>query len=187
MQTSQILRPLNCDLDIKSKSQFKGLRIWDVCILVLIYFFQSVLYGMLFAFGYQVLLRYKWIEDNHSQHLFSRPISWLLCFLAVLGLGVRLVSFHSDVKWDRLLEIKFIEVFQLFLWFCLFTTYWNDMIVRITYIEYVITLFQSYVTFTLLCRNKPECNDVHSYIVFIPVSMSKYEDICFIFFFHYSL
>ena len=38
-------------------------------------------------------------------------------------------------------------------------------------------MFQSYVTFTLLCRNKPECNDVHSYIVFIPVSMSKYKDI----------
>ena len=50
---------------------------------------QSVVYGMLFAFGYQVMLRYKWIEDNHSQHLFSRPISWALCFLAFLGFGVR--------------------------------------------------------------------------------------------------
>ncbi|KAK7113317.1 N-acetylneuraminate (7)9-O-acetyltransferase-like isoform X2 [Littorina saxatilis] len=75
---------------------------------------MSILYGMLFGFGYQVLLRYKWIEDNHSQHLFSRPISWALCFLGLLGLG-------------------------------------------------------SYVLFSFLCTNKPQCNDVHSYIVFIPV------------------
>lgn len=31
--------------------------------------------------------------------------------------------------------------------------------------------FQSYTTFTFLCRNKPECNSVHSYIVFLPVSI----------------
>ena len=27
-----------------------------------------------------------------------------------------------------------------------------------------------YATFTFLCSNKPQCNEVHSYIVFIPVS-----------------
>ncbi|KAK7501363.1 hypothetical protein BaRGS_00007488, partial [Batillaria attramentaria] len=65
---------------------------------------HSVVYGMLFAFGYQILLRYKLIEDNHRQHLFSRPISWT-----------------------------------------------------------------SYFTFSLLCSSKPQCNDIHSYIVFIPI------------------
>ncbi|XP_076459407.1 N-acetylneuraminate (7)9-O-acetyltransferase-like isoform X2 [Babylonia areolata] len=75
---------------------------------------MSVVYGMLFAFGYQVMLRYKWIEDNHSQHLFSRPISWALCLLGLVGIG-------------------------------------------------------SYVVFSFLCGSKPQCNDVHSYIVFIPI------------------
>ena len=26
-----------------------------------------------------------------------------------------------------------------------------------------------YTAFTVTCRNKPECNEIHSYIVFIPV------------------
>ena len=28
-----------------------------------------------------------------------------------------------------------------------------------------------YTAFTLTCRNKPECNEVHSYIAFVPVSL----------------
>ncbi|XP_067685782.1 N-acetylneuraminate 9-O-acetyltransferase-like isoform X1 [Haliotis asinina] len=74
----------------------------------------SVVYGMLFAFGYQVLLRYKIINDSHEENLFSKPISWLLGVLGLIGIG-------------------------------------------------------SYAAFTFLCGNKQQCNDVHSYITFLPI------------------
>ena len=37
-----------------------------------------------------------------------------------------------------------------------------------------VCAFQSFVVFSFLCSNKPQCNDVHPYIVFIPVSISNF-------------
>jgi hypothetical protein len=33
----------------------------------------------------------------------------------------------------------------------------------------------SYTTFSFLCRNKLECNEIHSYTVFVPVSYSLWH------------
>ncbi|XP_060575546.1 N-acetylneuraminate 9-O-acetyltransferase-like isoform X1 [Ruditapes philippinarum] len=74
----------------------------------------SVVYGMLFAFGYLILKRYKIIQDIDNRNLFSTGISWMYTLLGLIGLG-------------------------------------------------------SYAAFSCLCRNKQECNDVHSYIMFIPI------------------
>ena len=38
----------------------------------------------------------------------------------------------------------------------------------------IVCVFQSFVVFSFLCSNKPQCNDVHPYIVFIPVSISNF-------------
>ncbi|GFN99747.1 cas1 domain-containing protein 1 [Plakobranchus ocellatus] len=74
----------------------------------------SPVYGMLFAFGYKVLVRYKIIRTDSTENLFSNPISWALCVLSLLGLA-------------------------------------------------------SYTIFSVLCSNKYQCNDVHSYLVFLPI------------------
>ncbi|GFS21716.1 CAS1 domain-containing protein 1 [Elysia marginata] len=74
----------------------------------------SPLYGMLFAFGYKVLVRYKIIRTDGTESLFSYPISWILCGLSLISLA-------------------------------------------------------SYTIFSLLCNNKYQCNDVHSYLTFLPI------------------
>ncbi|KAI8775745.1 N-acetylneuraminate 9-O-acetyltransferase [Biomphalaria glabrata] len=74
----------------------------------------SPVYGMLFAFGYKVLVRYKIIKDDGPGNLFSNTISWTLCALSLIGIG-------------------------------------------------------SYAVFSVLCSSKVQCNDVHSYLVFLPI------------------
>ncbi|KAH9498334.1 N-acetylneuraminate 9-O-acetyltransferase [Bulinus truncatus] len=49
----------------------------------------SPVYGMLFAFGYKVLVRYKIIKDDGPQNLFSNPISWSLCVLSLIGIATK--------------------------------------------------------------------------------------------------
>lgn len=74
----------------------------------------SPVYGMLFAFGYKVLVRYKVIRTDGTESLFSYPISWIVSGLSLVGLA-------------------------------------------------------SYAIFSLLCNNKYQCNDVHSYLTFLPI------------------
>ncbi|XP_012941606.2 N-acetylneuraminate 9-O-acetyltransferase [Aplysia californica] len=74
----------------------------------------SAVYGMLFAFGYKVLSRYKLLRDGGPDNLLSNPISWLICVFSVIGIA-------------------------------------------------------SYAIFSVLCSNKFLCNDVHSYLVFLPI------------------
>ncbi|KAL4216929.1 N-acetylneuraminate 9-O-acetyltransferase [Mactra antiquata] len=75
----------------------------------------SVVYGMLFAFGYLILKRYKVINDVDNRNLFSTGgVSWMFTCLGIIGIG-------------------------------------------------------SYAAFSAFCRNKQECNEVHSYISFIPI------------------
>ena len=57
---------------------------------------------------------------------------------------------------------------------CLFiTSIYNTMRgqLSLSSSHFDLGLFLSYTAFSLLCRNKQECNNVHSYIVFIPVSI----------------
>ncbi|KAL5006102.1 hypothetical protein ScPMuIL_017260 [Solemya velum] len=74
----------------------------------------SVVYGMLFAFGYFLLKKKRLLDDDNPDTLFSRGVSWLLVSLGVLGIG-------------------------------------------------------GYATFSILCKNKYQCNAAHSYIVFVPI------------------
>ncbi|KAJ8321058.1 hypothetical protein KUTeg_002645, partial [Tegillarca granosa] len=46
----------------------------------------------------------------------------------------------------------------------LFSRGWSSCLMVIGFLS-----LGSYTTFTFLCRNKPECNSVHSYIVFLPI------------------
>lgn len=57
------------------------------------YSFQSVVYGMLVGFGYQVLVHYKILQDNHNQSLFGHPFSWIFCLLGLVGIAVSLILF----------------------------------------------------------------------------------------------
>jgi len=43
---------------------------------------------MVFAFLYQLSLKYKIIDDSNTDNLFSRGMSTCLVFLGLLGLGV---------------------------------------------------------------------------------------------------
>ncbi|XP_052234383.1 N-acetylneuraminate 9-O-acetyltransferase-like isoform X2 [Dreissena polymorpha] len=74
----------------------------------------SVLYGMIFGFGYHILKRYRMLQDTENRNLFSTSVSWCFAGLGCIGLA-------------------------------------------------------SYAAFSGLCRNKQECNEVHSYITFIPI------------------
>ncbi|XP_050419398.2 N-acetylneuraminate 9-O-acetyltransferase isoform X1 [Patella vulgata] len=74
----------------------------------------SVVYGMLFAFGYQMLLKYKIVSDNLTTDLFSKPLSYIVTGTGLVGL-------------------------------------------------------LGYTIFACFCRNKPECNEFHSYLTFIPI------------------
>ncbi|XP_059174219.1 N-acetylneuraminate 9-O-acetyltransferase-like isoform X2 [Physella acuta] len=74
----------------------------------------SPVYGMLFAFGYKVLVRYRIVKDDSPNNLFSNPISWSLCGLSIIGIA-------------------------------------------------------SYAVFSVLCSSKIQCNEVHSYLVFLPI------------------
>ncbi|XP_029649299.1 N-acetylneuraminate 9-O-acetyltransferase-like isoform X1 [Octopus sinensis] len=74
----------------------------------------STLYGMLFAFGYQLLIKYRIIDDTTRDTLFSKGASWLLCIFSILGIT-------------------------------------------------------GYTVFACVCRTKPHCNDVHSYLTFLPI------------------
>ncbi|XP_041374729.1 N-acetylneuraminate 9-O-acetyltransferase-like [Gigantopelta aegis] len=47
----------------------------------------SVVFGMLFAFGYQVMVRYQLINDSHKENLFSKHLSWISFSVGVLGIG----------------------------------------------------------------------------------------------------
>ena len=49
---------------------------------------QSVVYGMVFAFGYHLLLKKGIIADNHNKSLFSTGITLSLTVLGFIGLGV---------------------------------------------------------------------------------------------------
>ena len=64
-------------------------------------FFQTVVYGMLFAFGLLILKKYKIINDNNKENLFSTGISWGLTGMGVLGLGVSIQLFIllSKIIW----------------------------------------------------------------------------------------
>ena len=62
---------------------------YDIVTLV----YQSVVYGMLFAFGYHVLKRYRIIQDNENKNLFSTAINWTLAGLGLIGIAVS--SDHS--------------------------------------------------------------------------------------------
>ncbi|OWF42418.1 CAS1 domain-containing protein 1-like [Mizuhopecten yessoensis] len=74
----------------------------------------SVLFGMLFAFTYQMLIKFRIINDTTTESLVSKGFSYCLVVLGFIGLG-------------------------------------------------------SFAAFAFLCKNKRECNDYHSYIVFIPI------------------
>ncbi|KAK3593520.1 hypothetical protein CHS0354_037045 [Potamilus streckersoni] len=74
----------------------------------------SVLFGMVFAFGYQMLLKYRIINDTDKENLLSGSLNAAFTGLGVIGV-------------------------------------------------------LSYVVFSCLCRNKQECNEVHSYIAFVPI------------------
>ncbi|CAE1229952.1 CASD1 [Acanthosepion pharaonis] len=74
----------------------------------------STLYGMLFAFGYQLLIKYRIIDDSNRETLFSKGISWCLCIFSILGIA-------------------------------------------------------GYTVFAWVCSSKPQCNDVHSYLTFLPI------------------
>ena len=74
----------------------------------------SVVYGMVFAFLYQLSLKYKIINDSNTDNLFSRGMSTCLVFLGLLGLG-------------------------------------------------------SYAIFTFVCKNKYQCNEIHSYLLVVPI------------------
>ncbi|XP_025108057.1 N-acetylneuraminate 9-O-acetyltransferase-like isoform X2 [Pomacea canaliculata] len=51
----------------------------------------SVVYGMLVGFGYQVLVHYKILQDNHNQSLFGHPFSWIFCLLGLVGIASYMV------------------------------------------------------------------------------------------------
>lgn len=55
---------------------------------VKLFIFQSVVYGMVFAFGYHLLLKKGIIADNHTKSLFSTGVSLSLTILSFIGLGV---------------------------------------------------------------------------------------------------
>ncbi|XP_052813330.1 N-acetylneuraminate 9-O-acetyltransferase-like isoform X2 [Mya arenaria] len=74
----------------------------------------SVVFGMVFAFGYQILKRYKVIHDTDGRNMFSTAITWTMAGVGVIGIV-------------------------------------------------------SYAAFSGVCRNKEECNEVHSYITFVPI------------------
>ena len=41
-------------------------------------------------------------------------------------------------------------------------------------VSFVATVFiASYSTMTYLCTNKPDCNEIHPYVVWVPVSIIK--------------
>ena len=63
---------------------------------ILLLYFQTVVYGMLFAFGLLILKKYKIISDNNKENLFSTGISWGLTGMGVLGLGVSNTSFSQS-------------------------------------------------------------------------------------------
>ena len=50
--------------------------------------FQTVVYGMIFAFGLLLLKRYGIVSDNNKDNLFSTGISWGLLGAGLLGIGV---------------------------------------------------------------------------------------------------
>ena len=53
------------------------------------------------------------------------------------------------------------------------------------YMDYNLYLvFQSYAAFSGVCRNKQECNEIHSYITFIPVSLNCIQFTYFLAFLH---
>ena len=62
------------------------------------FFLQSVIYGMLFAFGYQILKKYNLIRDTDEKNLFSTGISCLVTLLGLIGIGVR---FHLLIIFFR--------------------------------------------------------------------------------------
>ncbi|WAR10767.1 CASD1-like protein [Mya arenaria] len=81
---------------------------------------HSVVFGMVFAFGYQILKRYKVIHDTDGRNMFSTAITWTMAGVGVIGIV-------------------------------------------------------SYAAFSGVCRNKEECNEVHSYITFVPLFISQYH------------
>ena len=57
-------------------------------------FFQTVIYGMLFAFSVVVAQRFHIIDDVKNNSLFSKVVSLLVCILSVLGLCV-------SIRWEN--------------------------------------------------------------------------------------
>lgn len=51
-------------------------------------YLQSVTFGMLFAFGLQILKQYHLVDDKNRGNLFSRGISLTAALAALVGIGV---------------------------------------------------------------------------------------------------
>lgn len=65
---------------------------------VKLFIFQSVVYGMVFAFGYHLLLKKGIIADNHTKSLFSTGVSLSLTILSFIGLGVGHFIYEKKIQ-----------------------------------------------------------------------------------------
>ncbi|VDI02333.1 Hypothetical predicted protein, partial [Mytilus galloprovincialis] len=58
-----------------------------ITLIALFYMSESVVYGMVFGFVYELAKKYKFIDDSNNENLFSRIFSSFVVFLGLLGLG----------------------------------------------------------------------------------------------------
>ena len=61
---------------------------WASFLNVIFYILQTVVYGMLFAFGLLILKKYGAIVDSNKDNLFSTGISYGLMGAGIIGIGV---------------------------------------------------------------------------------------------------
>ncbi|XP_065312382.1 N-acetylneuraminate (7)9-O-acetyltransferase isoform X3 [Dermacentor albipictus] len=102
----------------------------------------SVASGMLFGFAHYLLRQYRVIGDHHHGNLFSRGLSLTVAFGALLGLGITFKIRRVAMRSHS-------------------KGRGGDARTG--------GRGQFYTTFAFVCRSKPDCNEVHAYVSFVPI------------------
>ena len=143
---------------------------------------QSTVYGMAFALLLLMAKRFKVIDDSKHETLFTRTVSALVVLLGAGGLAVSAASVTSQRLRCCSLKTSIPTNIWLIHYYCDIVLIvpdnertWRWSFSCMTEISNCKHFFQGYFLFSTSCPSKEECNKIHAYISFIPVSQCLFK------------
>ena len=164
---------------------------------ILMFDLQSVIFGMIFAFAYEMFKKFHLIYEHNSEYLFSFRATVCSFILSLIGFGVSFLLFDFLFCGILFCFLAFSPSFYLSQPVAILhqVSYHNFIPSLTPYIKHPVSLtfffwrlftfFKFYLVFNITCHKKQDCNVVHPFLVFIPVSISFLYFLSFSTFFYF--